>query len=73
MDFFSLRYISSNFFENQPNKICSHLSEKARIGRFLKPKKLQNHSNKGKVKEKKKEREEGNEEKRKRQWLHSKF
>ena len=45
----------SQFFENQPNKICSYLSEKMSKGRFLKPEKLQNHSKKGKGKEKKKE------------------
>ena len=37
------------------NEIYSHLSEKASKGRFLKPEKLQNHSNEGKGKEKKKE------------------
>ena len=43
--------------ENQPNEICSHLTEKASKGRFLKPENgLQNHSNEGKGKEKKKER-----------------
>ena len=51
--------------ENQPNEICSHLSEKASKGRFLKPKKLRNYSNKGKGQEKKKERGQGNEEKKK--------
>ena len=52
--------ISSRFFENQPNEICSHLSEKASKGMFLnKPEKLQNHSNERKGKEKKKERGEG--------------
>ena len=45
----------SRFFENQPNKICSHLSEKASKGRFLKPEKIQNHNKKRKGKEKKKE------------------
>ena len=60
-----LNYISSRFFENQPNDICSHLSEKASKGMFLKPEKLQNHSNEGKGKEKKKERGEGKEEKKK--------
>ena len=49
-------YYISRFFENQPNEICSHLSEKAPKGRFPKPEKLQNHSNEGKGKEKKKER-----------------
>ena len=63
--------ISSQFFENQPNEICSHLSEKASKGMFHKPKKLQNHSNKGKGKERKKEsRSKGGEEK-KTQWFHS--
>ena len=51
-------YISSRFFENQPNEICSHLSEKASKNRFRKPEKLQNHRNKGKRKEKEKERGE---------------
>ena len=30
------RNISNFFFENQPNDICSHLSEKVSKGRFLK-------------------------------------
>ena len=55
---------SSRFFENQPNDICIHLSEKASKGRFLEPEKLENHSNEGKGKEKKKERGEEKEEKR---------
>ena len=46
------------------------LSEKASKGTFLKPEKLQNHSNKGKGTEKKKEQGERKEEKRKEQ-LHS--
>ena len=41
--------ISSRLFENQPNEICSHLSEKASKGMFPKPEKLQNHSNEGKL------------------------
>ena len=57
--------MSSRVFENQPLKISSYLSEKASKGRFLKPEKLQNHSNEGKGKEKKKEQGEGKEEKRK--------
>ena len=44
------------YLENQPNEICSHLTEKASKGRFLKPEKLQNHSNEGKGKEKEKKR-----------------
>ena len=55
----------SPFFENQPNEIWSHLSEKASKDTFLRSEKLQNHSNEGKGKEKKKERGEGKEEKKK--------
>ena len=55
---------SSRVFENQHNETCSHLSEKASKGRFLKPEKIQNHSNEGKGKEKKKERREGKKEKK---------
>ena len=55
-------YISSRFFENQPDEICSHLSEKASKGRFLTPEILQSHRNEGKGKEKKKERGERKEE-----------
>ena len=55
---------SSRFFENQHNEICSHLSEKASKDRFLKPEKIQNHSNEEKGKEKKKERREGKKEKK---------
>ena len=60
-------YIPSQFFENQPYEICSHLSEKASKGTFLisRREKLQNHSIEGKGKEKKKERGEGKEEKEK--------
>ena len=54
--------MSSRFFENQPNEICSHFREKASIGTFLRPKKPQNHSKEGKGKEKKKEQGEGKEE-----------
>ena len=46
------------------NEICSHLSEKASKGTFVKPEKLQNHSKEGKGKEKKKERGEGKEERK---------
>ena len=63
--------MSGRFFENQPNEICSHLSEKASKGRFRKPEKLQNHSNEEKRKEITKERGEGKEKKKKKQWLHS--
>ena len=63
--------ISSRFFENQPNEICSHMLEKASKGTFFGPDKLQNHNNEGKGKEKKKERRGRKEEKRQKQWLHS--
>ena len=60
-----LNSISNRFLENQPNEICSHLTEKTSKGRFLKP---ENGSkitrNEGKGKEKKKER--GDQEKRRR-------
>ena len=36
--------ISNRPFEDQLKEICSHLSEKASKGRFLKPKKLQHHT-----------------------------
>ena len=62
-------YISSRFFENQPNEICSHLSEKALKSTFLKPEKLQKHSNERKGKEKKKEQGEGKKEEKKKQWF----
>ena len=57
--------MSSRFIENQRDEICSHLSEKASKGRFLKPEKLQNHSNEEKGEEKKKEQGEGKEKKKK--------
>ena len=41
----------TDFLKTNPTKlICSHLREKASNGRFLKPDKLQNHSNEGKGK-----------------------
>ena len=36
--------MSSRFFENQPNEICSHLSEKASKGKFFGLHKLQKKS-----------------------------
>ena len=52
--------ISSRLFENQPNEICSHLSEKASKGMFPKPEKLQNHSNEGKLRKGEKEKKKSN-------------
>ena len=62
-------FISNRFFENQLKEICSHLSEKASKGRFLKPEKLQNH----RKRKRRKRRSEGKERRRreKKQWLHS--
>ena len=57
--------MSTRFFEYQPNEICSLLKEKASKGTFLKPEKIQNHSDKGKGKEKKKEWGKEKKEKRK--------
>ena len=56
------KYISSRVFENQPYEISNHLSEKASKGRFLKPKKLQNHrkERKGKKRKEKKRKSEEN-------------
>ena len=48
--------ISSRLFENQPNEICSHLSEKVSKGMFPMPEKLQNHSNEGKLRKGEKEK-----------------
>ena len=46
-----------DFFENQPNEICGHLSVKASKGRFPTPEKLQNHSNESKELKRKGEKE----------------
>ena len=64
------RYLA-NVLKTNLTKFAVILSEKASKCAFLKPEKLQNHSNEGKGKEKKKERGERKEEKRKQQWLHS--
>ena len=50
-------YRSSRLFENQPNKICSHLSETASNGRFFDPENLQNHLTKEKERRKRKREE----------------
>ena len=46
----------TDFFENQPNEICSHLSEKALKGRFLKLEKEAPNITVTKEKERRKER-----------------
>ena len=58
-------YISSRFFENQPNEICSHLSQKASKGRLLGPDELQTHSIKRKGERKRAGRKKGGEETKK--------
>ena len=65
---------SRRCFENQPNEIWSHLSEKVSIGWCFGADKLQNHTYEAKGKEKKKKEPGGRkEEKRKKQWLHPWF
>ena len=66
-------YISSRFFENQPNEICSHLSEKASKGRLLGPDKLQNYSIKRREKLRKRARRKKGGEETKKAMLHSQF
>ena len=46
----SMEYISSRF-ENEPNEIWNHLSEKGSKGRFFAPGKLANPTNEGRKKE----------------------
>ena len=48
-------YISSRFFENQPNEICSHLSKRGVKRQVSYAKEAPSHSNEGKGKEKRKE------------------
>ena len=60
----------TDFLKTNLTKLAVYyMSERSSKGRFLKPDKLQNHSNEGKGKEKKKERGEGKEEKTKKRWL----
>ena len=60
--------ISKRFLENRPNEICSHLTEKASKGRFLKPEngsKITVTKEKGTEKKKERRRRSGKEEKKK--------
>ena len=70
-----LKYLSSRCFENQPNEICSHLSEKAsEITSLFAPDKLQNHTNErtnGEERRKRKSEEEERRTRGKKWWLHS--
>ena len=69
----NIHCISSRFFEIQPNKISSQVSEKASKGRFLydKPEKLQNHSNEEIGKEKEKSQGKERRSREKKQWSYS--
>ena len=59
--------ISNRFLENQPNEICSHLTEKESKGRFLnKPE----NGSKITVTKEKERRKRKSEEISKKQWLH---
>ena len=64
------RNICNLFFENQPNEICSHLSEKVSKGRFLKS---ENGSKITVTKEKERRKRNSDEKERRRrekkQWL----
>ena len=66
------RNICNLFFENQPNEICSHLSEKMSKGRFLKS---ENGSKITVTKEKERRKRNSDEKERRRrekkQWLRS--
>ena len=44
------QYMSSQFFENEPRKICSHLSERRSKGISFVPDKLEKHTRKEKGK-----------------------
>ena len=55
---------SHRFFENQPNKICSHLSEKASKGLFLNPRSSKITVTKQKEMRKRATRRKGGEEKK---------
>ena len=64
------RNVCNLFFENQPNEICSHLSEKVSKGRFLKS---ENGSKITVTKEKERRKRNSDEKERRRrekkQWL----
>ena len=60
------QYMSSQFFENEPREICSHLSERRSKGISLVPDKLEKHTRKEKGKgeiERARGRREGSEKK----------
>ena len=70
MNFITEIICLANFLKT--NLICSHLSEKVSKGMFLKPDKLQNHTDEGKAKPRKRDSEEEERRRReKKQWLHS--
>ena len=58
--------ISNRFFENQLNEICSHLTEKASKGRFLKPENSSKITVTKKKERRKKKSDEGDQERMRR-------
>ena len=50
-------YLSTRFYENEPNEICSYLSEKGSKGRVFAPDQLENHTSRGKERGKRKSEE----------------
>ena len=50
-------YLSTRFYENEPNEMCSYLSEKGSKGRFFAPNQLENHTSQGKERGKTKSEE----------------
>ena len=52
-----IMYLSIRFYENEPDEICSYLSEKGSKGRFFAPNQLENHTSQGKERGKPKSEE----------------
>ena len=50
-------YLSTRFYENEPNDICSYLSEKTVKGEVFVPDQLENHISQGKERGKRKSEE----------------
>ena len=50
-------YLSTRFYENEPNEMCSYLSEKESKGRFFAPNQLENYTSQGKERGKTKSEE----------------
>ena len=50
-------YLSTRFYENEPNEMCSYLSEKGSKGRFFAPNQLENYTSQGRERGKAKSEE----------------